>query len=355
MASLALDTRWFGTFLYEGDQLLDHRLFPEEPAAIADRLSTVREGGILEEERDLLDEHGDRGTVQVRAQRLLEHARTREGSVPGGSQDPGDHGFETRLLQAAATEVTEAAIEEQLGEDSRHLVQAVAYLDEAHEIENRMGERLASWLRLHAPGVVDEVDDPVELAKRVLRDPDGSKKGAELWPGEPSRDPLDPHERRALEGLASSLVQQAQAREPLEDYVGGLARRMAPNVAKLSTPEIAARLIRHAGGVEELAKMPASTIQMLGAEGAVFRHLSEGADPPKHGVIYRHPRVHEAHPQDRGSIARAFAAKLAIAARADAFTGNDVAPQLEADLEARVQQIQRRGRRRATKHQEGGS
>jgi nucleolar protein 56 len=152
---------------------------------------------------------------------------------------------------------------------------------------------------------------------------------------------------RALEGLAASIVQQAQAREPLERFVTELAREMAPNIAQLTTPAIAARLIQHAGGLEELAKQPASTIQMLGAERAVFQHLTEDAPPPKHGVIFRHPMIHEAHPDDRGSIARAMAAKVAIAARADALTGNDIAGELEADLQARVDEIQRVGRRRA--------
>jgi nucleolar protein 56 len=344
MVSRALATQWFGVFLYEDDDLVDRELFPARAEAIARRLEAVATGQLLDEERQLLDGVED---VRVADERLLTHAATMEGPVPQARQRPADHDLDPALRQEAAIERAEAAIEAQLSAEGRHLVQAVAYLDETHEIENRMIERLTSWFRLHAPALVDEVDDGVELARLVARhgDREAIACALDVDPGMGSA--LDPNEMRALEGLAASIVQQAQAREPLERFVTELAREMAPNIAQLTTPAIAARLIQHAGGLEELAKQPASTIQMLGAERAVFQHLTEDAPPPKHGVIFRHPMIHEAHPDDRGSIARAMAAKVAIAARADALTGNDIAGELEADLQARVDEIQRVGRRRA--------
>jgi nucleolar protein 56 len=81
-----------------------------------------------------------------------------------------------------------------------------------------------------------------------------------------------------------------------------------------------------------MAMMPSSTIQVLGAEKAMFRALKTRARPPKHGLIYLHPYVHGAPRDRRGSRARGLAAKIAIAARADAFSGNFIADMLEKQL-----------------------
>jgi nucleolar protein 56 len=84
---------------------------------------------------------------------------------------------------------------------------------------------------------------------------------------------------------------------------------------------VAARLMTLAGGLPDLARLPASSIQVLGARGALFSHLTGGTPPPKHGIIYQHLRVHNAPRGVRGRVARAVAARLAIAARIDRYRG----------------------------------
>jgi len=103
---------------------------------------------------------------------------------------------------------------------------------------------------------------------------------------------------------------------------------------------LGARLIALAGGLTNLAKMPASTIQVLGAEKALFRSLKTGTRPPKHGIIFQHTLLHEAKKWQRGKIARAIAGKLAIAARTDAFGGRYAGEKLREDLERRIKEIQ---------------
>lgn len=94
-----------------------------------------------------------------------------------------------------------------------------------------------------------------------------------------------------------------------------------------------------AGGLKELAMMPASTIQVLGAEKALFRHLRTGAKPPKHGVIFQYPAINRSPWWQRGKIARALAGKLAIAARVDYFSGEYIGEELKKELEQRIQEI----------------
>ena len=99
-------------------------------------------------------------------------------------------------------------------------------------------------------------------------------------------------------------------------------------------------MIAIAGGLQNLAMRPASTIQVLGAEKALFRSLKTGARPPKHGLIFQHTLLHDAKRWQRGKIARVIAGKLAIAARADAFgQGHFIGDKLKADINKRIDEI----------------
>jgi len=115
---------------------------------------------------------------------------------------------------------------------------------------------------------------------------------------------------------------------------------VAPNIKSLVGSLLGARLIALTGGLTNLAKMPASTVQVLGAEKALFRSLKTGARPPKHGMIFQHTLIHEAKRWQRGKMARALAGKLAIAARSDAFSGKYIGDDLKAGLEKRIKEIQ---------------
>src|SRR5881409_3917481 len=150
-------------------------------------------------------------------------------------------------------------------------------------------------------------------------------------------------ELKALAGLAKLVADQRRA---VEAYVERSVRELAPNVSELTGPIIAARLVTLAGSVEDLARAPAGTVQLLGAERALFRHLRTGSRPPKHGVLFQHPLVHRAPTWQRGAIARALAGRIAMAARADAYTKRRIAPDLLRSLESAVSEIRRRKSKR---------
>jgi nucleolar protein 56 len=100
-------------------------------------------------------------------------------------------------------------------------------------------------------------------------------------------------------------------------------------------------LIALAGGLESLARKPAGTVQVLGAEDALFAHLAGRAPSPKHGAIYVHEAVRNTRPEDRGSAARALSGKLAIAARIDHYSG-EYRESVHADLADRMATIRAR-------------
>ena len=93
--------------------------------------------------------------------------------------------------------------------------------------------------------------------------------------------------------------------------------------------------------MKELARKPSSTIQVFGAEKALFRSIKTGADPPKHGIIYRVPEVNTAPFWQRGKIARSLAGKLSIAARIDAYSDRDTGSSLREQFLTRVEEIRK--------------
>jgi nucleolar protein 56 len=142
-----------------------------------------------------------------------------------------------------------------------------------------------------------------------------------------------------IQTLCKNVMELYDLRDSLESYLDNTMKEVAPNIKALVGSLLGARLIAIAGGLTNLARRPASTIQVLGAEKALFRSLKTGTRPPKHGIIFQHAYLHEAKKWQRGKIARALAGKIAIAARTDAFGGRYIGDELKADLEKRIEEI----------------
>lgn len=331
---MLLVTAWFGSFLLDEGKVVHQRLFPKESGALADRLGKVEDWKVLDEERELL---GLADEVFVTEPRL-ERAGGRFSQERPPFLDPEAFGFDRGLLHAAMVELAKRRMRKAIRPED-HLRQAVASVDDLLEQENTILERVREWYGLHFPELAKMVDERTYLElvaahgrrERMPIDHRDSV-GAELGASEEEK-------IRSLADLARSL---AGRRAELEGYVESSVRNLAPNVTDLAGPMIAARLVTLAGGVEDLAKLPAGTVQLLGAERALFRHLKSGAKPPKHGVLFQHPLVHRAPPWQRGAIARSFAGKVSMAARADAYTHRRIAPELQASLDKAVAEIRRR-------------
>ena len=143
-----------------------------------------------------------------------------------------------------------------------------------------------------------------------------------------------------IQALSRDVLALYELRKSMESYLDKTMGEVAPNTQAMVGSLLGARLIAVAGGLRNLAMRPASTIQVLGAEKALFRSLKTGARPPKHGLIFQHTLLHDAKRWQRGKIARALAGKLVIAIRADAFgAGRYIGDGLKADLEKRLKEI----------------
>jgi len=123
-----------------------------------------------------------------------------------------------------------------------------------------------------------------------------------------------------LKKLSERLLNMLKYREEMQSYLKDRLHAVTPNMAALIGENVGARLISHAGGLTNLAKLPASTIQILGAEKALFRALKTKGNTPKYGLIYHSTFIGRAAAQNKGRISRSLANKLAMAARIDAFS-----------------------------------
>jgi len=219
-----------------------------------------------------------------------------------------------RLHEATVYAARKGSAERERADDQQ-LVHAVRAMDDTSRTANELGERVAEWA--------------------------GSLGWPEAATAVADREPASPTERR-LVGFAGRVRALEEEAAALRGHVERTAPSVAPNLSALAGPVLAARLVSLAGGLETLAKKPSSTLQVLGAEDALFAHLQGSAPSPKHGVIYTHEYVRGTDPEERGSAARALAGKLTIAARVDHYSG-DRRPSLDRELEARIERIRARG------------
>ena len=130
--------------------------------------------------------------------------------------------------------------------------------------------------------------------------------------------------KKDLEILISFRLKLEQLKKEcklLEKYLEKQMKKEMPNTLAVCGATVGAKLLEAAGSLEQLSKMPASAIQILGAERAFFMHLKKNANPPKHGIIYIHESIRNSPRKNRGKIARKLAAKISIASKIDYFKG----------------------------------
>jgi nucleolar protein 56 len=258
------------------------------------------------------------------------------------------------IIRQRSISAAEESIRESSSRPDLHLVQAIQALDDTDKFLNVTSTRVSEWYGLHFPESLQLVADNLALSRLVveLGRRDGftaeslagkgfSDKKVEAMVAASERSKggviADPDLGR-VRALATLAIELSSERDKLNSYVEGAMKRIAPNVTEVAGATIGARLMAKAGGLDRLAVLPASTIQILGAEKALFRALRTGARPPKHGILFQHQEVHMAPKWQRGKIARTLANKIAIAARVDFYRGTED-PSLKAGLQKRLEQI----------------
>ena len=258
-------------------------------------------------------------------------------------------------LRNFAIEFSSSRVREASEKVDLHIIQAISALDELDKLLNVLSTRMREWYGLHFPELDNLIQSPNLYAEivakaglrqnitkqmlekaglqdrkvQIILDAATRSKG-----GDASTESLE-----ILKKIANEVLLQSELRTIIAGYLEDTMEDVAPNVKQILTALVGARLIARAGSLNRLAFSSASTIQVLGAEKALFRALKSGARPPKHGLLFQHPMVHSAPKWQRGKIARAVASKVAIAARIDLYRRSGKDHSILNKLEQRISEI----------------
>lgn len=248
------------------------------------------------------------------------------------------------------------------------IMQAVGLLDDLDKELNNFAMRLREWYGWHFPEMAKIITDNLAYARVVKHM--GMKTKAKDTNFEKVKvpDEIAAEVRAAAEtsmgteiteedyanilSLCERVIELTEYRASLAEYLKLRMNAIAPNLTYMVGELVGARLISHAGSLMSLAKHPSSTVQILGAEKALFRALKTKKSTPKYGLIYHASLVGQSAPTLKGKISRVLAAKLSLCARVDAL-GDQVEPSLGKEfkeyVEKRLATLEETGMRSLTK------
>jgi nucleolar protein 56 len=286
---------WFGIFTLENDNIIDVELFPKDIDTITERLlkePLLMRGSIVG--IDIRDLAMNQGFVSSNEEydRLL---------------------HETNIMLVKKQLISAKTRDMQI-------IASVEAIDDLDETLNILSERLKEWYMLNAGETALRGEGLARYVAGI------NEKGIEL---------------ELLKNLASGLLALYKTRAAIESHLKNSMNELAPNLTLIAGHTLGARLLSITGSLERLAGMPSSTVQVLGASNALFKHLKGNATSPKHGVIFRHPLVNSAPKYQRGKIARAVASRISLAARLDYYSGK-LKTGLQEELMKKVQAIRKR-------------
>lgn len=237
------------------------------------------------------------------------------------------------------------------------VVQAVALLEDLDKEINKYAMRAKEWYGWHFPELAKTVNDNVVYAKIVLAMKSRFNANETDFSGFMEEEDIDRVRQAALismgteiaeedidsiSRLCTEVVKASQYREQLSAYLSNRMQAIAPNLTTMVGEQIGARLIQKAGSLLTLAKYPSSTVQILGAEKALFRALKQKQKTPKYGILYNAQLVTKAPAANKGTMSRVLAAKTSLSARIDSFgdTDNSAALDYRTAAEGRLKQFE---------------
>lgn len=361
----------------EANELVDKAFFPRDARKTAERLRKIEAGEVIEEIVTLIKKLRKTGyttfvfenpemahnaheklDIEVNVEKASKAGESLRGNLDKFALKVGFAEQEEQIrewIHKVSMELTKMRVRRAIEKRDLLVVQAIQTIDDLDKTLNLFMSRIREWYGLHFPEL-DRLIDKHETYSRLIvnigkRDEftaenlekEGLPKAkiarlAKIAETSMGAD-IDDTDIDQIQAMCKSTITLYDLRNALENYVDLAMEEVAPNVRALAGSLLGARLIALAGGIRNLAKMPASTTQILGAEKALFRALKTGARPPKHGIIFQHTLIHEAKRWQRGKVARALAGKLAIAARSDAYSEKYIGDKLKADLDKRIEEI----------------
>lgn len=312
------------------NELICEKPFPENE--IINRLTQIAEKQIVAEEQEIIEEVSkDYDEIIIESNKRLSDYSSEKIIIQTPNQG-GEYlrenydkfGLDKEEITDIYQRLAIYKIKKESASEDKHLIQAINSIDEIDETISKLIERIREWYALYFPEM--EVIRNNETYIRLISQNKSKEKIMEAKPDAfPDNsldldDDINPQDLEIMNKYANSIYELQNTRKDIEEYIDSKMESIAPNLKLIVGSSLGAKLISHAGGLKRLAIYPSSTVQIMGAEKALFRHLKSGDRPPKYGLIYQHPQVRGAKWWNRGKIARILASKISLAVRRDVFT-----------------------------------
>jgi len=337
----------------EKNEIISFIPFPKDPEKIAEKLK-LSGSEIIEEEKNLQSElwkkkykefvfsvrkHGIKHAVPGNKAETFVKENLRKIAIE--KRFVKDQIEFNQLLTKVNLELTKVKIKKAIGRD-KLIIQVNGAIEELDKTINIFIERLRELYGLHFPEMDRIIKKHENFAKIVKKY--GSRENIEdvklkQFATKSIGMDLKEEDIKSVQLFAEKILELYKLRESLAKYLEKLVKDVAPNFTELAGPNITAKLIARAGGIEKLAKAASSTIQLLGSEKALFRHLHGRGKSPKYGILFSHHLIQNSSQKHRGKIARTLAAKLSIAAKMDFYSKKYKGDKLKKELEERVKEI----------------
>ena len=345
-------------------QIVKYRLFEEEE--LVSNLIKIEENEILDEEIDLINElesaigNEDRIVIESTKRRSQYKELNTYENIEIKTPNKGGEYLRTNL-ENVLKEIGFAQSQEEIiktyeklaickikkssQEEDKLLIQAINSVDDIDESISKLVERIRDWYTIYFPEM-DTISNN-ETYIKIIAESENREDILENFKEHFSEDidesagaDIEGEDLEMLKSFAESIYSLQKSRRELEIYIDSKMEAIAPNLRDLVGSTLGAKLIAHIGSIKRLATYPASVIQIMGAEKAIFRHLKTGERPPKHGLIFQHPSVRGAKWWNRGKVARNLALKITLAVRKDVFSG-EYDPSIAEDYLKKVEQIEK--------------
>lgn len=224
-------------------------------------------------------------------------------------------------IRKISLDVTKRKVRNAVKKDA-FVIQAINSIGELNKVANLLIKRLREWYELYNPELSHSIEDNEKFVDRVIEKPGPKVKqsmGADFAENDMKR----------VTELAKQIKELYGLREKETKYLENVMKSFCPNLNTVAGSLVGAKLISLAGGLHKLIILPASTVQMLGAEKALFRHMKNKKSlPPKYGELFNHPLVQKTKKAEKGKVARALANKISLAAKIDFFNGKFIGDRL---------------------------
>ncbi len=339
--------------LDENNKILSFRPFPKDSRLAAEKFKTS-EIELLDEEKQIKDQLGKKGFREFvfgyrkSGVKHTEPNNSAEQFIRDNLRKLAiEHKFVkdqselNQFLTKTNIELTKVKIKRAVQRDSL-VIQANGALEDLDKSINISMERLREWYGLHFPEMDRAVSNHEKFATLV------SKFGSREAISDPELDQFKQKSMGAdfsdddikmMQNFASKILDMLKLREEIAKYVEAVLKQIAPNLLDLAGASLATKLIAKAGGLERLSRVPSSTVQLIGAEKALFRFLHGKGKSPRHGIIFSHPFIQNAPDSKRGKIARTMASKFSIAAKLDYYSKEYKGEKLKKELQEKVKTI----------------